>query len=304
MALAAGGLLLMGWGLFQKMVIADRLSVFVSAVYGDAEHMDGALLLAATVLFAVQIYCDFAGYSTIARGAAQILGIRLMKNFDRPYFSHSIEDFWRRWHISLTDWFREYLYFPLGGSRKGAARTYLNIFIIFFVSGLWHGAKWTFAAWGLLHAMYRIVGLATRKQRRRLYGRLGVPVKSRWFACIQAVCTFLLVDFTYIFFRAESMEQALLICRRILFETHWSALFSADLFTIGLDGVEWMIAAASVAVLWAVDAVSRRADLRGRILASRMPARWTVYIAMVLVIALFGVYGLGYDPTPFVYFQF
>lgn len=299
-----GGLLLMGWGLFQKIVIADRLSVFVSAVYGDAGQMDGALLLAATVLFAVQIYCDFAAYSTIARGAAQVLGVRLMKNFDHPYFSRSLSEFWQRWHISLSKWFEDYIYMPFVWKWRSPASIYAALLLVFFVSGFWHGANWTFVVWGLLHALYRIVGSLTARPRRRLYKRLGLPVKSRWFACIQVVCTFLLVDFTYIFFRAESLEQALLICRRILFETHWGALFSADFFALGLDGVEWTVAAAAILILWAVDAVSRRVDLSGRILASRMPVRWTVYIAMILVIVLFGVYGLGYDPAPFVYFQF
>lgn len=301
-----GGLLLMGWGFFQKIVVADRLSIFVSAVYEDAAHMDGALLAAATVLFAVQIYCDFAGYSNIACGAAQVLGIRLMKNFDHPYFSRSLGEFWSRWHISLSGWLEDYIFVPLvySGRRRGMARTACCLLATFLISGLWHGANWTFVVWGLLHALYRIVGTASRKLRARLYQRLKLPVKSRWFACAQMVCTFLLVDITYIFFRAQSIEQALLICRKILSETHWSALFSEQFFGLGMDGVEWAVAAIAILLLWAVDAFSRRTDLRRRILSSRMPVRWTVYIAMLLVLALFGVYGAGYDPAPFVYFQF
>lgn len=145
---AFDGILLMLWGFFLKIVVADRIAVFVDTVYGEPETYGGAFLIVATMLFAVQIYCDFAGYSTIAMGAAQILGIKLTENFDAPYISVSVADFWRRWHISLTSWFRDYLYIPLGGSRKGTVRKYINKMIVFLVSGLWHGASFSFVVWG------------------------------------------------------------------------------------------------------------------------------------------------------------
>lgn len=148
------GILLMLWGYFMKVVLADRIAVFVDTVYGDFETYTGVYLIVATILFAVQIYCDFSGYSVIAMGAAEILGIRLMENFNAPYLSVSVAEFWRRWHISLSSWFRDYLYIPLGGNRKGKMRKYINLLITFGVSGLWHGADWSYVIWGLLNGVW------------------------------------------------------------------------------------------------------------------------------------------------------
>ena len=140
------------------MVLADRIAVFVDTAYGDIETYTGVYLIVATVLFAVQIYCDFSGYSVIAMGAAKILGIQLMENFDAPYLSASVAEFWRRWHISLSSWFRDYLYIPLGGNRKGKIRKYINLLITFGVSGLWHGADWSYVIWGLLNGVWQVIG--------------------------------------------------------------------------------------------------------------------------------------------------
>lgn len=154
------GLLLMLWGLFQKMIISDRLALFVNTVYNDYANYSGIIVIIATIFFAVQIYCDFGGYSDIAIGAAQVMGIDLMQNFNKPYFATSIKDFWKRWHISLTAWLRDYLYIPLGGNRKGKARKYINTMIVFLASGVWHGANWTYIYWG--------------GGTRRLYGFRGI----------------------------------------------------------------------------------------------------------------------------------
>ncbi len=151
---AKDGFMLMLWGLFLKIVVADRIGIFVDTVYGDFESFGGLYIVVASILFAIQIYCDFAGYSTIAMGAAQILGIKLMENFDAPYLSTSVADFWRRWHISLTTWFKDYLYIPLGGSRKGTLRKYINKIIVFLISGLWHGAGFSYIVWGGLNGLY------------------------------------------------------------------------------------------------------------------------------------------------------
>ena len=162
---AREGFVLMLWGYFLKIVLADRIAIFVDTVYGDIAAFPGWYLIAATVLFAVQIYCDFGGYSTIAMGAAKILGIELMENFDAPYLSTSVSQFWRRWHISLTSWFKDYLYIPLGGSRKGKLRKYINKMIVFLVSGLWHGADATFVIWGGLNGLYQVLGEALAPAR-------------------------------------------------------------------------------------------------------------------------------------------
>ncbi|MCW9037116.1 MBOAT family O-acyltransferase, partial [Altibacter sp.] len=162
------GLLLMAFGLFKKMVIADRAAILVNQVYGDPGSYDGYQLVVATFFFAVQIYCDFSGYSDIAIGIARTMGFDLMKNFDSPYFSKSITEFWRRWHISLSTWFRDYVYIPLGGSRGGTYKTYANLFIVFLVSGLWHGAAFTFVIWGAIHGVIIVLEKAFTKQRENL----------------------------------------------------------------------------------------------------------------------------------------
>lgn len=155
----------MAWGMFKKVVIADRLAVFVNQVYDNPQNYEGISMVIATVFFAFQIYCDFSGYSDIAIGSAQVMGFKLMQNFNRPYFSKSISEFWKRWHISLSTWFRDYLYIPLGGNRVGIPRWYFNLFFTFMVSGLWHGANWTFVIWGALHGTYLIIGILTRNFR-------------------------------------------------------------------------------------------------------------------------------------------
>ena len=215
------GILLMLYGFFQKVVIADRLAVFVDVVYKDYARFSGLWLMIASVFFAFQIYCDFGGYSNIARGAAQVFGFRLMLNFARPYFASSIQDFWRRWHISLSTWFRDYLYIPLGGSRCGRIKKYRNVFITFLLSGIWHGASWTFFIWGALHGLYQIIGQITKPLKDRLYSFLQIENNGALkFAKI--ITTFVLVDIAWIFFRAPSAKAAFAIVNTITsyFETY------------------------------------------------------------------------------------
>lgn len=162
------------WGFFKKIVIADRLAVLVNTVYNTPEDYHGVALIIASVFFAFQIYCDFSSYTDIAIGAAKVMGFKLRKNFDRPYFSKSIPEFWRRWHISLGAWFKEYLYFPLGGNRKGKLRTNINIMIVFLVSGLWHGASWNFVIWGGLHGIYQVIEVSTYSYRTKIIERFNI----------------------------------------------------------------------------------------------------------------------------------
>ena len=193
------GFLLMLWGYYLKLVLADRIALFVNTIYDQYYEFGGWYLIVATVLFAVQIYCDFAGYSTIAYGAAIILGIKLANNFDAPYLSVSISDFWRRWHISLTSWFREYLYFPLGGSRKGKVRKYINVMIVFLVSGLWHGASLSFLVWGGLNGVYHVIEEISSPIRDKWVKILHLHRNSITHKMARGLITFLLVDFTWIF---------------------------------------------------------------------------------------------------------
>jgi D-alanyl-lipoteichoic acid acyltransferase DltB (MBOAT superfamily) len=205
------GLKLMFWGFFKKLVIADRLSIYVDMVYNNHALYNGVPLLMATIFFSFQIYCDFSGYSDIARGSARVLGFDLMVNFRRPYFASSIREFWTRWHISLSTWFRDYVYFPLGGNRVSKMRWCFNILVVFAISGIWHGANWTFVIWGFLHGVfliaYDLLAQANHSMPLRVRGKI-----PRALGCI---CTFCLVSFLWIFFRSDSIGQAVSIISKI-----------------------------------------------------------------------------------------
>ena len=204
-AKASAGFKQIVMGLFMKTAIADRLGLYVAAVYGNVDHHNGMTFMVATVFFAIQIYCDFAGYSLIAIGCAKTLGFDLMDNFKRPYFAHSFKDFWSRWHISLSTWFRDYVYIPLGGSRGSEGRTYANLFTTFVISGLWHGANWTFIIWGALHGFFQTVEKALQNAQRVRLPR-----------SVSIVLVFTLTCFAWIFFRSASVPEAFQIIERII----------------------------------------------------------------------------------------
>lgn len=304
------GALVMLWGYFQKMVIADRAAVLVNQVYGQYQAYAGYSLWVATVVFAVQIYCDFGGYSAIAIGAAKILGIDLMQNFRQPYLATSVGDFWRRWHISLSTWFRDYLYIPLGGNRKGVARRYLNLMITFLFSGLWHGASWNYVLWGGLNGLFQIVGDAKNRLVRRLEGkrRDKRPLVGRdcfSYRLLQRLLTFGLICLTWVFFRADSIADALNILTRMLTVHNPWIFLDESLYAMGLSRLELGVLLVGVAVLLAVDiAHEHGVSLRERLAVQNMAFRWAAYVAAVLVILLFGIYGTGYDAAQFIYFQF
>ncbi|MBY0493534.1 MAG: MBOAT family protein [Cyanobacteria bacterium] len=209
------GLQLMLLGLFKKLVIADRLALAVDPIYSDPHLYPGAALLIATGFFAIQIYCDFSGYTHIARGAAMTMGVDLAHNFKATYGARSIGDFWRRWHISLSSWFRDYVYVPLGGNRVSAAKWARNVLITFFLSGLWHGASWTFIAWGVLHGCYLIAGRATSGIRASIVTALRLQTMPRLHGAMQSLIVLALVTFAWIFFRAESLADAWFIVTSI-----------------------------------------------------------------------------------------
>ena len=209
------GLKLMLWGLFMKIVIADRLAIYVNAVYNNASMHSGLTLLLATVFFAFQIYCDFAGYSNIAIGTARVLGFKLMMNFNRPYFSISISEFWKRWHISLSSWFKDYFYISLGGNRVSIPRWYINLFFVFVISGLWHGANWTFIIWGALNGFYLVFAIITKKWRNRLSQIIYLDRLPGLHKTLQILITFGLTCFAWIFFRANSTHEAFSIAKKI-----------------------------------------------------------------------------------------
>ncbi|MCD8005041.1 MAG: MBOAT family protein [Oscillospiraceae bacterium] len=302
--LAREGLLLMLWGMFEKIVVADRLSYLVTEVYDNYASIPGSAIVLATALFAVQIYCDFAGYSHIAMGAARVLGIQLTENFRQPYLARSTADFWRRWHISLTTWFRDYLYIPLGGSRKGTARRYLNVMIVFLASGLWHGASWSFVAWGGLNGLYQILGSLLAPARERLCRALRLRREHPVWTLPRMIWTFLLIDFSWLFFRADSFSTAISMLRHMFSRpfllSGWDALFS-----LGLGRADFAVALAAIAVLILADVHrERRGSPLSRLTARPLPVRWAVYLAGLFAVLIFGIYGPGYSETQFIYFQF
>jgi alginate O-acetyltransferase complex protein AlgI len=210
------GLKWMAWGMFKKVVVADRMVLFVNPVYNDPTNHNGPALVFATLAFAIQIYCDFSGYSDIALGSAQVMGVKLIKNFNHPYFARSISEFWRRWHISLSTWFRDYVYIPLGGNRVAKPRWVFNLFLTFLISGLWHGANWTYLIWGALHGLYFISSALTEPVWGKLSALARLDKLPRLKFAISTLTTFSLVTFAWIFFRADSLSDALYIVMHLV----------------------------------------------------------------------------------------
>jgi len=302
---AREGFVLMLWGYFLKIVLADRIAIFVDTVYGDITAFPGWYLIAATVLFAVQIYCDFGGYSTIAMGAAKILGIELMENFDAPYLSTSVSQFWRRWHISLTSWFKDYLYIPLGGSRKGKLRKYINKMIVFLVSGLWHGALWTFVLWGAIHGFYQIFGGLTKPLREKALDVLRVNRQAASYKLFRMLITFLLVDLGWLFFRAEGLGTAAAMLKHIVTQLHPTDLVGQAFYTMGLDRQDIWALVLCTAVLILVDGLQYRGkDLKKWFASQNWLFRELALAAIILTIFIFGIWGNGFDASSFIYFKF
>jgi alginate O-acetyltransferase complex protein AlgI len=280
------GLKLILWGYFMKIVIADRLSIYVNAVYNNVEAHDGITFLFATVLFSFQIYCDFAGYSNIAIGTAKVLGFNLMTNFKRPYLAISLTDFWRRWHISLSTWFKDYLYIPLGGNRVSISRHYLNLFITFIISGIWHGANWTFVIWGALHGLYQIVEIFIFKKKSTQKSTSIIIIISR------RILTYFLVCFAWIFFRANNVTEAFFIVNSILTKP-------GSLFTNNIDSI--ILGVMGILTLMFFEYLEEKKSKSLFFLDNKnYLTRWGVYILLIFIILLFGVF----DGGQFIYFQF
>ena len=289
-------------GFFKKIVVADLISSYVNTVYNSPEGTTGIGVVIATVLFAVQIYCDFSGYTDIATGCARIMGIRLMKNFDHPYLATSIKEFWSRWHISLSSWFRDYLYIPLGGNRRGRARQLLNLLTVFLVSGLWHGAAWTFVVWGAIHGIYQVVGNLTYKSRNRLLCRLGLTERSAGVVWVRRAITFVLVSFAWIFFRANSISDAGVLLERLFTASGWQTSLGVTLSEMGLGTAEILMMLASFAVLLMIDRMLTYSDAED---ASDVLTKNGAFIYFVWVIFIVWALLLSKDMiSTFIYFQF
>ena len=298
------GIFLMLWGLFMKIVIADRAAIIVDTVYGNTANYQGFYIVVAAILFAIQIYCDFCGYSIIAQGSALIMGIHLMNNFESPYFSRSIKEFWRRWHVSLSGWFRDYLYIPLGGNRKGWLRKQINIMIIFTVSGFWHGASWAYVIWGALNGIYQVAGDVWKMFREKI----GFPEKKEkeTFSHVlwQGAVTFGLFSFSLIFFRAGNLTPAIEALKNMC-HFNWMIFFDGSLYRLGVGKEHFQILLLAVAALFYIDYKKYKGiDVAERLIQQQWWFRVIVYVALTFVILLFGCYGVAYDTQQFIYFQF
>ena len=302
---AKESLLLMLWGFFLKIVIADRIAIFVDTVYESPETYGGWYAIVATVFFAFQIYCDFYGYSVIAMGTAKMLGIQLIENFNAPYLSQSITEFWRRWHISLNTWFRDYLYFPLGGNRKGKIRKYFNKMFVFCISGLWHGASWNYLIWGGINGIYQIVGEALEPVRERLIDVCRLDRRTFSHRFLNCIITFVLVDFSWIFFRADGFYNALNIIKSMVRVHNWQILFDGSLYECGLNEHEFRLMFLSIVVLMIAD-IAKKYSIEIRYVIIKQEW-WFQCVAIALAICgilLFGIWGYAYSESSFIYFQF
>ena len=300
------GAILMTWGFFMKMVITDRVALLVNTVFDSYRLYGSTELILAALGFALQIYCDFGSYSMIAIGSAKIMGLELMENFNAPYFARNIRDFWSRWHISLSTWFKDYLYVPLGGNRKGRKRRAANIMIVFLVSGLWHGADWSFVVWGGIHGFYQIAADWLKPYKDKAIEKLRVNTSCFSWKLLQVMTTFALVVFAWIFFRADSIGDACCFITRIFTRpTPW-LLFNGGIYTLGLDRAEMNILVVSLLLLTAVDYVryQKKMTIDRFLMKQNLWFEWTVMIGIVLMIFAFGEYGPAYDAQQFIYFQF
>lgn len=280
---AVAGMRQILWGLFKKIVIADTLAGYVDAIFANYTALPGSTLALGAIYFAMQIYCDFSGYSSIAIGTARLFGFSLMTNFNYPYFSKNVAGFWRRWHISLTSWFRDYVYFPLGGNRKGKARTALNVLIVFALSGLWHGANWTFITWGLLNGLFILPTVLFKKDTP------GLQREPWWSTAVKMLFTFTCVTFTWIFFRAQSVGKAF---------DYLEILFSPSLFTYPVQH-GMALALPLIAVLLVAEWI--RMNQVQFLQPARAPRllRWSLYLVLIITCLVFFK-----QNQAFIYFQF
>lgn len=285
---------------------ADRLAVIADTVFDSYMSQGSTVLGIAVISYTLQIYCDFFAYSLMALGVGRMMGVRLTENFKAPYFARSIRDFWRRWHISLSTWFRDYVYIPLGGSRCSRLRKSVNLMVTFLVSGIWHGSNWTFVVWGGLHGLYQIIGDLTAPARRGLYKRYAVKTECFSFRLGQRAVTFSLVAIAWIFFRADSLHDALAYIGRMVSEFDIWNLFNGSVYQLGLDVLQVDILLGALAVVFATDYIKYRTDknIDDLVTTQNWGFQGLVYILLFLAVFVFGMYGPAFDAREFIYFQF
>ncbi|MDQ6610838.1 MAG: MBOAT family protein [Gemmatimonadota bacterium] len=290
----ADGFVLIAWGMFKKVAVADRLSAYVAGVYDTGHDARALPATLATFFFAFQIYCDFSGYSDIAIGSAQLFGVRLMTNFRRPYFARSVADFWTRWHISLSTWFRDYVYIPLGGNRVDARRWVRNLLLTFLLSGLWHGANWTYVVWGLLNGVYVALSATTIEFRRRIITAIGLARVPRVHRALQVAATFTLISLTWVFFRADSATTAVRMLGNMIGSWHW-----VDVRAV--SGGDVPLSLALIGIVIGAEACMGDAKVSDYLAERRRGVRWVAAYGICMLTLLVGVFS---SQQAFIYFQF
>ena len=291
------------WGFFLKMMIADKAAVVVNTVFENSIRYPGAYVLAAGCLYSIQLYTDFLSCVSIAQGVAGLFGIQLTDNFRCPYMARSIKDFWRRWHISLSSWLRDYIYIPLGGSRKGTWAKYRNLLITFTVSGLWHGSGYKYLFWGLLHGSYHIMGEWLTPLREKCFRILRLPKEDLLRRCLESAVTFFLVMLGWILFRANSLRQGIAMIRSLFQVWNPWIFFNDSLLQLGLNWKEWTVLVLSILFLAGISVIRERGNgsIRDWILNQHIILRWAIYIAGAALILVYGTYGYGFNAQDFIY---
>ena len=296
--------MLIMWGFALKLLLADRLAIFVDNVYNNPCNYAGTVVFFATIFYSFEIYADFAGYTAIAIGSGMMLGLDLTPNFDTPYLSSSIGEFWRRWHISLSSWLRDYLYIPLGGNRKGEARKFLNLIIIFTISGLWHGAAWTFVFGGLLHGFYQVLSNVAKVPLTKVKQYFEAKGYASFYQVLQVIITFLMVNFAWIFFSADTFSKAIEIIKGSFSITPWVFL-DGSFLNVGLSRPDMTLMLIMLAILVFTDIMNVRGIyIRKIIISQPIIVRWVVMISVIIIIATCGVWGPGYNAGSFIYSGF
>lgn len=299
-----GGFELMLWGFFQKLVIADRANIIVNRLFGEYQNYPGMYMILAGCLYSIQLYTDFNGCVCIARGVSEMLGISLAENFDHPYFADSVQDFWHRWHMSLSSWLKDYIYIPLGGNRKGKKRKYINILLTFLVSGLWHGIGLHYIVWGMLHGLYQVMGQILTPVRDKIVMAFKVNRSSFSHRLLKQCCTFVLVMLAWVFFRASSTGQAIRMIKSMFTCFNPWILWNQSIYLLGLDAKNVWILIFSILVLWIVSFLQTRFSVREKLSEQGIVFRYIIVYIAVFAILIFGIYGPGYDSAQFIYGNF
>lgn len=300
------GFLRIMFGYIQKVLVADQIAVLVNEVYDNiSPETSGGILGIATILYGIQIYLDFAGYSNIAIGVAAVLGFDIMENFKQPYLAQSIKDFWRRWHYSLSSWLRDYIYIPLGGSRKGSMKKYFNIFIVFLVSGIWHGADWHFIMWGIIHGIYQVAGDVTAPICKYIRDKSRIKTDCFSYRLFKSIWVFFLVDTAWIFFRASSVRQSFEIVYRIFTDFRISDVIIGNTVFNGMTKYRVIVFAIFLPLMLIFDYLKEeKKDIIKWLDDQNVVFRWIIYLGMAFLVCLALLRSFGADASSFIYTRF